>query len=325
MASIFHPAIVILGPTGSGKSELALYLAELVGGEVVNCDSIQVYRGLNIGAAKLSEPERRGIPHHLIDVVDPEADFTAGEYTRQARRVLAEITERGKIPIVAGGTGFYLRALFDGLSPAPLRDTELRNRLQTIASRRPGLLHRYLRRFDPVAASKIHPNDLQKLSRAIEITKQTDQPVSQVQALPRSSLSKYTLLKLGLNPDRQSLYPILNQRAEAMFQGGILDETKCLLERGLSPQAKSLQSLGYKQAVQVLAGSLSIESAIKDCQIKTRQYAKRQLTWFRSEKDVHWLNGFGSDQQIKNEAAALVRHFLLSVSGRPPSVSEQSI
>lgn len=295
------PLAVVLGPTGSGKSDLALVLAESVRGEIVNCDSVQVYRGLEIGAAKVPVSERRGIPHHLIDIIDPTEELTAGAYARLARQALARIASRECVPIVVGGTGFYLRALLDGLSPAAGRDERLRARLTRIAGRRPAALHRMLRARDPASASRIHPNDRQKLIRALELTFLEGQAASLTQSRPRDALQGFAVIKLGLAPDRKTLYERLNRRTEIMFREGILREAATL-----PPGAKPLQTLGYKQAHSVLQGSLTLEEAIRECQTKTRQYAKRQMTWFRAEPGVIWLPGFGSDSEIQRKAISIL-------------------
>jgi tRNA dimethylallyltransferase len=302
--------IAVLGPTGSGKSDLALFLAERLGGEIVNCDSIQVYRGLDIGSAKLPPEKRKGIRHHLIDVIEPDGELTAGVYSRLARQILEDIRLRERIPIVAGGTGFYLRALLDGLSPAPGRDPDLRIRLAALARRRPGALHRFLRRRDPASAARIHPNDHQKLIRAIELTALAGRPASQTQSEPHGELRGFTLLKLGLAPERAQLYRNLDERSAAMFRSGLLDETKSLLQAGISPRSKALQSLGYKQAVQVLSRELTLDAGIAECRTKTRQYAKRQMTWFRSEAGVHWLYGFGGEEYVQSEALTIAIDFI---------------
>ncbi len=305
-----HPLIVVLGPTGSGKSDLALHLAEVLPGEIVNFDSVQVHRGLNVGSAKVPPHERRGIVHHLIDVMDATDDLSAGAYARMAGEALNEIRSRNVLPVLVGGTGFYLRAVINGLSPAPQRDSGLRNRLAKIADSRPAALHRFLRIHDPTAAQRIHANDRQKLIRAIELTVVARQPASVTQSLPRLPLEGFRVLKLGLNPDRQLLYPRINRRTETMFAAGLIEETKALLDSGVPATAKALQSLGYRQALQYLSGEFTLGQAITDCQTRTRQYAKRQLTWFRAEPDVAWLPGFGADCNIQEQAAAAVRLFV---------------
>ena len=310
LSDLSSPLVAILGPTGSGKSELALALAERFGGEIIGCDSIQVYRRLDIGSAKISLPERRGIPHHLIDISDVDQELTAGTYSSLARTAVSSVQERYHLPIVSGGTGLYLRALLDGLSPAPLRDEVLREKLRRLAARRPGALHRFLLRYDAEAAKRIHAHDQQKLIRAVELTLLARQPASQTQSQPRNSLSGISALKLGLSPARHLLYDRLNQRCESMFAQGLLEETAVLLADGFSPGLKALQSLGYKQAVEHLTGSLSYKDAVLECQTKTRQYAKRQFTWFRREPNVHWLTGFGADRDIEEQAIELTRRFL---------------
>jgi tRNA dimethylallyltransferase len=286
-----------------------LRVAEEFGGEVVNCDSIQIYRGLDIGSAKLSIAERKGIQHHLVDVAEVDETVTAGEYARRARMVLERLRERRVLPVVAGGTGFYLRALLDGLSPAASRNTPIRRRLEQVAARRPGALHRFLRRYDPVAERRIHANDHQKLIRATELMLVECQPVSETQGRPRNRLQGFTILKIGLNPPRRELHERINVRCERMFARGLVEETVGLL-RTYSADVNPLGSLGYKEAVQFIQGRLTREQAIKECQTKTRQYAKRQMTWFRSEKETVWLEGFGEDRAIQEQAVSSAREFM---------------
>jgi tRNA dimethylallyltransferase len=281
---------------------LAQALATSFRGEIVNCDSVQVYRGLELGSAKTPEAQRSGIPHHLLDVIPPNEELTAGSYVRMAVEVLAAIRSRGTLPIVAGGTGFYLRALIHGLSPAPTRNEALRARLIELARRRPAALERFLRRRDAAAAGRIHPNDHQKLMRAIELAGHA--------AAPRQALAGFRVLKIGLNPERALLNQKLNDRTEWMFANGLLDETQALLQAGVSPSSKALATIGYRQAVSVISGGVPLAEAIADCRLRTRHYAKRQLTWFRAEPDVHWLSGFGGDPAVRQEAHALVRAFL---------------
>ncbi len=299
--------LVILGPTGSGKSDLGLTLAETFDGEIVNCDSVQVYRHLDVGSAKTPVSERRGIPHHLIDVSDVDENFTAGDFQRLARQAIFSIHSRGKLPIVVGGTGLYLRALLQGLSAAPQRDEALRGRLGRISARRPHTLHRLLAARDPVAAARIHPNDQQKLIRALELIATSGEAASTVQKRPRDGLTGCRAVKLGLSPPRPLLNARLNARCKFMFEHGLVDETRQILAAGHSEESKALQSLGYKQSIAVLSGRVTQPAAIAECQIKTRQYAKRQMTWFRSEPDVHWLPGFGTDEKIQKEAIVFLQ------------------
>lgn len=305
------PLIVVLGPTGSGKSALALSLAEEFAGEIVSCDSVQVYQGLDIGSAKLPPQERRGIAHHLIDVAAPDVEFNAGDYSRAARMAVSQITARQKLPIVCGGTGLYLRALLSGLSPAPARNQTLRARLNRIASRRPSTLLTLLEKRDPPAALRIHPNDLQKLTRALEIAYLSDEPTSAVQNRPRDILKGYYTLQFGLNPDRTLLYQRLNERSASIFRSGLIEETKDLLSAGRRPNSKALQSLGYRQALDVIFRDKTYSEAVSEYQTKTRQYAKRQITWFRAEQNVHWLEGFGDSVAAQAKASSMVRNFLL--------------
>jgi len=290
-----HKVIAILGPTGTGKSQLALALAEKFAGEVVNCDSLQVYRYFDIGTAKLPTQDRRGIPHHLIDILDPDQVFSAGEYARLARGVLAEISHRGHVPILAGGTGFYFRALVDGLFPGPSRDQPLRDRLTSREHRRPGSIYRLLRHFDPAAAQRIHPNDFPKLVRALEVCLLTRRAATEMFRHGRDSLQGYSVLKIGLSPHRDQLYEKLDHRTEQMFHHGLIEEVQGILVRGFPVSSKPFESHGYKQTLQLLAGELSLKEAIFYAQRNTRRYAKRQVTWFRQEQQMEWVAGFGDD------------------------------
>ena len=305
-----YPLVAIVGPTGSGKSELALELATVFDGELVNCDSIQIYRYLNIGAAKTPIEERRGIPHHMLDIADPDEWVTAGDYAQRARAVLQDIAGRGKLPIVAGGTGFYLRALLDGLFPGPTRDPVLRSRLAGRERRKPGSLHRILARFDPASAGRIHRNDTNKLIRALEVCLLTRKPLSALHYAGRDALLGFHTLKLALDPPRAELYLKLDERSRRMFEAGLLQEVNEALLRGISPDAKALASLGYRQALQVLRAETTIEEAIVSTGNETRKYAKRQWTWFRREPGLIWLSGFGWEREVKMSAIEHVRKHL---------------
>ena len=302
--------VVILGSTASGKTALSLRLAEYFSGEIVSCDSVAVYREMEIGTAKPSFEERRKIPHHLIDVADPSEAFTAGDYSRLARAALADITAHGKLPIVTGGTGLYLRALIDGLFVAPPRSEEVRQRLRRSESKQgAGWLHRILARLDPDAARLIHANDTPKLVRAIEVCLTAQQPLTQAWQSGRDALQGYRILRFGLNPDRQQLYARINQRAAAMFEPNesgheLVEETRQLVEK-YGADARPLTSLGYKQAMQVNNGELGLAEAIQSAQQGHRNYAKRQMTWFRKEPDVHWLGGFGDAEDVREDALRL--------------------
>jgi tRNA dimethylallyltransferase len=308
--------IVVLGPTASGKTALALAIARRFHGEIVNCDSVAMYREFEIGTAKPSAAERAEVPHHLLDCVDPLADVSAGEYARQARQVLRKIVlretalseneQRRHLPIVSGGTGLYLRALLEGLFRGPQRSEELRNKLRRLAEERGSEhLHRILRRLDSSAANRIHANDVPKLIRAIEVCLASRRPITELWQQGREPLHGFRILRLGLNPERKALYARINQRAAKMFDEGLVAETERLLAK-YGDQARPLASLGYKQAVQFLRGELDRESALSAAQQANRNYAKRQITWFRREPDVHWLAGLGDDPAIQEEAIATI-------------------
>jgi tRNA dimethylallyltransferase len=277
--------IAVVGPTGAGKSALALDLAEALSGEIVNCDSLQFYRGFDIGTAKTPVSERRGIPHHLFDVLEPQNGYSAGDYARDARAVVAEISARGHVPVVVGGTGFYLRALLEGLPGLPRRNEAVRADLAKREQAQPGVLHRLLTRLEPGAAGRIHPNDVQKLIRALEIRVLTGG------APPESGepLRDYRVLKIGLDPDRAQLFARLEARVQAMFSGGLVEEVRGLLARGATGMEKPFESLGYKQALQHIHGEVTLEQAIESTQVETRQYAKRQWTWFRRDAEIYWF------------------------------------
>jgi tRNA dimethylallyltransferase len=304
-------ALLLLGPTGSGKTALSLALGEQFNGEIVSCDSVAVYRGMDLGTAKPTAEERARLPHHLIDIAEPDKPFTAGDYSRQARAVLCEIAARGRLPIVTGGTGLYLRALTHGLFAGPARQENLRERIERSRQRHGDLwLHRLLNRLDPVSAGRIHANDAAKLIRAIEVCLATRKPMSEV--LARDPLTGFRLVRIGLNPPRQQLYDRLNRRCAEMFSAGLTKETRGLLAR--YGQVKALDSLGYRQACGVVAGTLTETEAIAAAQQGHRNYAKRQLTWFRREPDVHWLEHFGDDAATADAAAEVVRGALIANS-----------
>jgi len=314
-------AVLILGPTGSGKTALSLALAQRFNGEIVSCDSVAVYRGMELGTAKPTPAERALVPHHLIDVADPDEPFTAGLYSRLARESLQRIKARQRrLPIVTGGTGLYLRALTEGLFPGPERQQDLRARLTSKAQKRGSAwLHRMLARIDPASAARIHANDTPKLVRALEVCFATGEPFSKsLTSGPnagRDPLVGFRLLRIGLNPPRNELYDRLNRRCAEMFAAGLVDETRALLAR-YGP-VKALDSLGYRQAVQVINGEASPIQAMAAAQQGHRNYAKRQLTWFRREPDVHWIERFGDDAETVQIASQAVAQAL---NAAPPAV-----
>lgn len=276
----------------------------------MNCDSLQVYRHFDLGTAKVPFRERRGIRHHMIDIVDPDEVFTAGAYAQKARAAIADISARGRVPIVAGGTGFYLRALLCGLSEGPARDQALRDRLATREKRRAGSLYRLLGRFDPRAARRIHPHDVPKVTRALEVCLLARRPVTDLFEKGRNALVGYRTLKIGLWPDREALYQRLDRRCHQMFEGGLTAEVRRILDLGFAPTSKPFESHGYRQALQQLRGELTPQEALSYAQRNTRRYAKRQMTWFRQEPGTDWLHGFGDDAPIRQAAADRVATFM---------------
>jgi tRNA dimethylallyltransferase len=300
--SVLAPLLTIVGPTGSGKSELAIALARQFDGEIINCDSLQVFRGFDIGTAKLPMAERSWPPHHLFDICNADETFTAGEFARTVKGLLPEITGRGRLPILCGGTGFYVRALLQGLSPGPVASPELRARLAQRDT------HRLLRRLDPAAAERIHANDKNKTLRALEIRILTGRPAAETFAQGLDALTGYRTLQIGLDPPRELLYSKLNDRCVRMWDAGLCEEAAALAER-YPVTAKPFTALGYKQALDYLAGHCTKEAAIADMQLRTRHYAKRQLTWFRAEPEMHWLHDFGGSPQIHEEATNLTERF----------------
>jgi tRNA dimethylallyltransferase len=298
--------VVIIGPTASGKTALALAVARATGGEIVNCDSVAMYRDFEIGTAKPSSAARAEIPHHLVECVEPTASVTAGEYARMGRQVLREISARGRLPIVSGGTGLYLRALLEGLFPGPQRSEDLRNRLrQRVEEHGPEHLHRILSRLDPASAQRIHANDVPKVIRAIEVCLASRRPMTELWKEGREPLQGFRILRFGLAPEREDLYARINQRAAEMFQQGLVAETERLWKK-YGDAARPLTSLGYKQAMQVVRGEIGEKPALEAAQQAHRNYAKRQMTWFRQEPEVRWLKGFGDDAVIQEEVLKIV-------------------
>jgi len=307
--SASRPILAVVGPTASGKSELGIALAEAFDGEIVNCDSVQLYRGLYIGTAKVPPEQRRGIAHHLIDVLEPTEHFTAGEYARRALAIIEEIEARGRLAILVGGTGFYIRALRQPLFPSPPTNLALRVRLKRILERRgPEHVHRMLQRVDPVAAARIPPRDWSRTTRALEYFFQTGRRISEAQReRPAPPPLAHRLHLIALNPPREELYRRINRRAEEMFARGWVEEVQALLRSGVPETAKALQAHGYRRILQYLRGEISLARAIELTQRDVRHYAKRQLTWFRREPNVIWFRGFGDDPDVQRAVIQMIR------------------
>lgn len=290
--------VVVLGPTASGKSALGIWLAQRLDGEIVVCDSTQVYRHFDIGTAKVPLAERQEIPHHLVDLVEPDEVFTAGDYRRHAVPVLEEIRRRGKVPILTAGTGLYLRALLEGLADAPARSEELRKRLgKTAAERGPARLHRILARLDSATSRRIAPRDTQKVIRALEMRLLTGRPVGEIHRQGRAPLEGFEVRKIGLLPPRRALYEKIDHRVLHMLSAGWAEEVRELAAR-FAADAKPFEFIGYPELRAYLEGHISLETATQQIQQATRRFAKRQITWFRREPRVHWLEGFGDEPEI---------------------------
>jgi tRNA dimethylallyltransferase len=299
-----RPVIAVMGPTASGKSELGLAIAEHLGGEIINCDSVQVYREIEIATAKLPLAERRGIPHHLIDLIPPERSYTAADWAADAVTKIEEIEARGRTAILVGGSGFYLRALRQPFFLSAPTNHDLRARLRAIRERHgPEHLHRMLRRFDPAAADRLAPRDWSRTQRALEVFFEKGEPISGLQpnrVEPHESAARLRIF--ALDPPREELYERINRRAEQHFTAGLVDEVRDLLERGVPENSSALGAHGYRRVVEHLRGERTLESAIEQTKLDVRHYAKRQLTWLRREPDVEWLTGFGDDQMVQTTA-----------------------
>ncbi len=304
-----YPAIVVAGPTGSGKSQLGMLLASRLGGEIISCDALQVYRHMDIGTAKATPIEREAIPHHMLDLREPEENFSAGDYQRLAREALCEIRLRNAVPIVVGGNGFYLRALIEGLFDGPGRNEELRARMRRIVEHQ-GVrrLHRALSRIDRQTAARIMETDASRIIRALEIYFHTGKPMSWWQNSPRDALRGFRWRKLGIDWPRGQLYRRIDARVEEMIRAGFIDEVRTLLERG-SKDCQALKAIGYRQIAEYLAGRRSLQDAIEDTQRESRRYAKRQLTWFRADSEIIWLDGTRWEELL-TEAARRSSEFL---------------
>lgn len=316
LSSHTRPIIAVVGPTASGKSDLGIELALRFDGEIINCDSVQVYQGIEIATAKVPLAERRGVPHHVLDFVPPAINFTAGAWVEAATGKIEEIEARGRLALLVGGTGFYLRALRQPFFPGSPTDGRLRSRLTRLRERRGAEhLHKLLRRLDPDAAVKLHPRDWSRVQRALEVRLQTGTPISHQQfARPTPHASAARLRILALSPPREELYRRINERAERHFQTGLVEEAHQLLDEGVPAASNALGAHGYRRVVEYLRGERTLESAIEQTKLDVRHYAKRQLTWFRREAGVEWFEGCGDETEVQHRVAARVKE-LLEASG----------
>ena len=307
-----HPIIAVVGPTASGKSDLALSLAERFNGEIVSYDSVQIFRGLDIGSAKPSREDRSRVPHHMIDVREPTDLFTAGDYQHEARAVLEALRDRGRVPVLVGGTGLYLRALTEGLFQGPARSAHLRERLENAADAKGReYLHRLLERLDPEAASRIAARDKPKIIRALEVRLETGKPLTEhLKAEPRRPLKGFVVHTVGLDPPREECYRRIDERVQRMFDAGLVEEVRGLLAQGVPSDAKPLGAIGYRHVVANLNKTCAWEETIRMIQRDTRRYAKRQLTWFRRQAKTKWFGGPGDNKEIEEEVHRNVNLFL---------------
>lgn len=298
----------IVGPTASGKSELGIALALRVGGEIINCDSVQIYKEIQIATAKVSAEEMRGVPHHLIDHVSPEINYTAADWAQDAAQKVREIEARGRVPILVGGTGFYLRTLRQPFFEGPKTDENLREKLRKLREKKGAEhLHKILQRLDAASAQRLFPRDYVRVSRALEVFFQTGKPISQFQpnrAAPPEFADRIKIF--ALNPPRDLLYERINRRAEQHFANGLVEEVTLLRQRGLRDETNALGAHGYRRVCEYLRGERALESAIEQTKLDVRHYAKRQMSWFRREPGVIWLEGFGDDPPVQQKLFNLI-------------------
>ena len=309
-ATPHSPAIAVVGPTASGKTALGMALAERFRGEIVSCDALQVYRHMDVGTAKPSAGDRERIAHHMLDLREPCQDFTAGDYQRMGREALKAIRARGNVPVVVGGTGFYLRVLTEGLFEGPGRSEELRARLRRIVARRgPQCIHSALHRVDPESANRLAPADAERNIRAYEIYLQSGRTMTWWQGLPKDTLTGFRWLKLSIRRPRTDLYARIDRRVEEMFRQGFVEEVRALME-GYPRDCHAFKAIGYRQIAAHLEGKCTMEQAIEDTRRESRRYAKRQLTWFRADPEIVWLDAAAGEEAPLAAAADIAAFFL---------------
>lgn len=303
------PLVVILGPTAVGKSKIAVELALDFNGEIISADSVQVYKHFIIGTAKLSPKEQKGVPHHLLDFLEPDEDFSVAQFQYLAREKIKEIAARGRLPFLVGGTGLYIQAVIDDCYEFPKTKglEEVRNMLnQKVAGGKGSELYEELKKIDPPTALRLHPNDYRRITRALEVYYLTGKPISFYQKAGKCS--SYLLAMVGLNRSRSELYQRIEKRVDKMFAEGLVDEVKSLLARGYNPELKPFQTLGYKQVIQYIKGDYDLATAIALTKKATRNYAKRQLTWFRRDPRIKWF--FLQGETLKQETLDEIRGYI---------------
>ncbi len=311
-----RPLVVIVGPTASGKTDVAIELAKMVRGEVISADSMLVYRGMDVGTAKPTPEEMQGIPHHLIDIVNPDEEFSVAMYQSAAEKLITEITGRGNLPLLVGGTGLYVRSVIDhyDFTPAP-RDEGLREKLkQQAATMGAEAMHRKLAAVDPASAARLHPNDTRRVIRALEVYYQTGKPITEYQYSQQNTTPKYRLKMFGLTMDRQLLYRRIEQRVDLMLQRGLVEEVRQLMLR-YDAWGTALQGLGYKEIIAYIKGECTLEEAVEILKRNTRRFAKRQLTWFKADKRIRWLymEDYSNKNAVANEIAKQIAGELITV------------
>lgn len=307
------PLIVVVGPTASGKTRLAIEIALKYGSEVVSADSMQIYKGMDIGTAKPTREEMRGVPHHMIDIVEPDVPYSVAQYVKDAHKAIAGIHQRGRVPIVAGGTGLYVNSLVDNIRFCETqRDEALRQKLREIAQKEGGrALLKMLSEFDPETAKTLHENNIGRIIRAIEVYKTTGVTMTQMRSLSRQTPQLYRLCMIGLNfADRNLLYRRIERRVDAMMEAGLLDEVRRLLARGIGGDTTAMQAIGYKELAQALRGEITLDEAVRRIKLGTRHYAKRQLTWFRRDERIHWIEASEPIENISCRAFNIIDNCL---------------
>lgn len=308
-----EPLVILTGPTAAGKTKLSVELAKRINGEIISADSMQVYRRMNIGTAKVTEQEMEGIPHHLIDILEPWEEFNVVSFQTYAKRAVQQIREKGKIPILVGGTGFYIQALLYGIDFTENEsDTALRKRLEAESDKDGGIaLHQYLTKIDPIAADAIHPNNRKRVIRAVEFYELTGQRISEHNESQKHNDSCYNSAYFVLTMNRDTLYQRIDTRVDQMIAQGLVDEVDALLKEGCNADMVSMQGLGYKEIIRYLNGELTLDEAIYILKRDTRHFAKRQLTWFRRERDVIWLEKDNPSSDIFEQILSELKNKLI--------------